>query len=299
MSREIRVTMHWGRRSTAALLSVLLAACGTPEPETQARPAMWLVADDDTKIYLLGSMHALPASTDWNHGKVGAVITASDELVMELSPDELAKAGTVFQALAPRSAPLAMDRRLPADALAGYRALEASGGDFGGDALDDWAVMVLMGQRVAQNAALDPGNGVESRLTAQFRADGKPIGGLETARTQLTLFETLDPATQRALLTNAAKGAKDARQEVGKLTAAWARGDVAALERVINEDVDAVPAARRAIITDRNHSWMLWTKARMDRPGTVLMAVGAGHLVGADGLPALLKADGYTVTRVQ
>lgn len=76
MSREIRVTMHWGRRSTAALLSVLLAACGTPEPETQARPAMWLVADDDTKIYLLGSMHALPASTDWNHGKVGAVITA-------------------------------------------------------------------------------------------------------------------------------------------------------------------------------------------------------------------------------
>lgn len=260
---------------------------------------MWLVADEDTKIYLLGSMHALPSGTDWDDGKVGAAIGAADELVMELAPGELANAGAVFQALAPRSTPLAMDKRLPPDALAGYRALEANGGDFGGDALDDWAVMVLMGQRVAQNAALDPGNGVESRLTERFRAGGKPIGGLETARAQLMLFETLDPATQRALLTRAARGAKDAAQDVGELTAAWSRGDVAALEKLINEDVDAVPAARRAIITDRNHDWMLWTRQRMERPGTVLMAVGAGHLVGPDGLPALLGEAGYKVTRVQ
>ncbi len=260
---------------------------------------MWLVADDDTKIYMLGAMHALPTGTDWENGKVADAIGAADELVMELAPDELANAGAIFQALAPRTVPLPMAERLPPAALAGYRALEASGGDFGGDALDDWAVMVMMGQRVAQNAELAPSDGVETRLTARFRADGKPIGGLETARSQLMLFETLDPATQRALLTSAAEGAGDAAKEVGALTSAWSRGDVAALEKVINEDVDAVPAARRAIITDRNHSWMLWTKKRMDRSGTVLMAVGAGHLVGADGVPALLEAQGYKVTRVQ
>lgn len=260
---------------------------------------MWLVADADTRIYLLGSMHALPSGTDWDHGKVGDAIAAADELVMELSPQELANAGATFQTLAPSTRPLAMEKRLPPEALAEYRTLEASGSEFGGDALDDWAVMVLMGQRVAQNARLDPGNGVESRLTARFRADGKPIGGLETARGQLMLFETLDPAAQRVLLTNAARSAGDAAKEVGALTSAWSRGDVAALEKVINEDVDAVPAARRAILTDRNHRWMLWTKKRMDRPGTVLMAVGAGHLVGADGLPTLLASQGYTVTRVQ
>ncbi|MDR7060220.1 TraB/GumN family protein [Sphingopyxis sp. BE235] len=277
----------------------LLMGCGTAEPARQARPAMWLVADDDTKIYMLGAMHALPRGTDWKGGKVAEAVGTADELVMELSPAELAKAGAVFQALAPRTAPLAMEKRLPPQALAGYRALEASGGDFGGDTLDDWAVMVLMGQRVAQNAELDSSDGVETRLTRQFKDARKPIGGLETAREQLMLFETLDPTTQRTLLTRSAQKSGDAAKDVGALTAAWGRGDVAALEKVINEDVDAVPAARKAIITDRNRRWSAWVQKRLEQPGTVLMAVGAGHLVGADGVPAMLEADGLKVTRVQ
>ncbi|MGB3802460.1 MAG: TraB/GumN family protein, partial [Sphingopyxis granuli] len=88
-------------------------------------------------------------------------------------------------------------------------------------------------------------------------------------------------------------------REVGALADAWSRGDVAALEAVINADVEAVPAARKAILTDRNRRWSAWVKRRMDRPGTLLVAVGAGHLIGPEGVPALLEADGLTVTRVQ
>lgn len=266
-----------------------------------AKPAMWLVEDDDTRIYLLGTMHALPAGTDWDDGEVGKAIASADELILELSPDQLAAVGAEFQRLAPRDTPLAIDKRLPAPALTAYRTLEASGPGrpFGGDALDDWAVMVMMGQRVAQNARLLPSNGVETGLTAHFNEAGKPIGGLESARAQLMMFETLDPATQRLLLTRAAAGADKAVAEVETLTAAWSRGDVKALETMINEDVDAVPAARATIITDRNRRWSIWAKQRMTKPGTLLVAVGAGHLVGADGLPALLEADGLKVTRVQ
>lgn len=260
---------------------------------------MWLVADDDTQIYMLGAMHALPRGTDWDGGKVADAIGSADELVMELSPRELAEAGAAFQVLAPRTTPLAMEQRLSPSVLAGYRALEASGGDFGGDTLDDWAVMVLMGQRVAQNAELDSSNGVETRLTQQFEDARKPIRGLETAREQLMFFETLDPATQRTLLIRAAEKSGEAVKEVDALTTAWGRGDVAALERVINEDVDTVPAARKAIITDRNRRWSAWVRGRMEQPGTVLMAVGAGHLVGPDGVPAMLEAQGLKVVRVQ
>lgn len=260
---------------------------------------MWLVEDADTRIYVLGTMHALPRGTDWDEGKVAGAIREADELVVELSPAELAAAGDMFQKLAPRNAPLAMEARLSGAALTRYRALEASGDGFGGEKLDDWAVMVLMGQRVARNAELSSADGVETGLTAEFEAAGKPIGGLETAEAQLMLFETLDAATQRALLTRAAEESGDAVKEVGILTAAWACGDVAALDRVINEDVDAVPAARKAIITDRNRRWSAWVKTRMGRPGTVLMAVGAGHLVGSDGVPAILEAEGMKVSRVQ
>jgi uncharacterized protein YbaP (TraB family) len=288
-----------GRRTAAALFACLLAACSPPKVTFEAHPAMWLAEDGDTRIYMLGTMHALPGSTDWDRGKVAEAIAAADELVMELSPAELAAAGEEFQRLAPRRAPLAMEERLAPAALAGYRALEADGPDFQAEALDDWAVMVLMGQRVAQKAALSSDDGVEAGLTEEFRAAGKPISGLETAHSQLMLFETLDPATQRALLTRAAEGAGDAVADVRALTDAWSRGDVAALENVINEDVDAVPAAREAIITARNRVWSSWVKQRMARPGTVLVAVGAGHLVGSDGLPAMLAAEGVTVRRVQ
>lgn len=260
---------------------------------------MWLVADDDTQIYMLGAMHALPRGIHWDGGMVANAIGSADELVMELSPAQLAEAGEVFQSLAPRTAPLVMENRLPASSLAGYRTLEASGSDFGGDMLDDWAVMVLMGQRVAQNAELDSSNGVETRLTEKFNDARKPIRGLETAREQLMVFETLDPATQRTLLIRAAEKSGEAVKEVDALTSAWGRGDVAALERVINEDVDAVPAARRAILTDRNRRWSAWVRERMAQPGTVLMAVGAGHLVGPDGVPAMLEAEGLKVARVQ
>ncbi|WP_255247012.1 TraB/GumN family protein [Sphingopyxis sp. GW247-27LB] len=288
-----------GRRVAAALFACLLAACSPPKVTFDAHPAMWLAEDGDTRIYLLGTMHALPESTDWDRGKVAEAVAAADELVMELSPEELAAAGEEFERLAPRRAPLPMDERLTPAALAQYHALEAGGPDFRADALDDWAVMVLMGQRVAQKAALSSDNGVEARLTEDFRAAGKPIGGLETARSQLMLFETLDPATQRALLAKAAEGASDAVADVRALTDAWSRGDVAALEKVINEDVDAVPAAREAIITGRNRVWSAWVKRRMAQPGTLLVAVGAGHLVGADGVPAMLAAEGVKVRRVQ
>lgn len=301
MTRRDSLFRQQGRRFAVALFACLLAAC-SPAPEAEvAKPAMWLVADDDTRIFLLGTMHALPAGTEWDGGEVGKAIASADELILELSPDQLAAVGAEFQRLAPREAPLAMDKRLPAPALAAYRTLEASGAGqpFGGDALDDWAVMVMMGQRVAQNAALLPSNGVETGLTVQFKDAGKPIGGLESALAQLMMFETLDPATQRTLLTKAAAGAGDAVPTVEALTAAWARGDVKALEAMINEDVDAVPAARATIITDRNRRWSLWAKQRMAKPGALLVAVGAGHLVGPDGVPALLEAEGFRVTRVQ
>ena len=70
---------HGGRRIAAALLPLLLAACGS-QPTVEARPAMWLVEDGDTHVYMLGTMHALPAGTDWDGGKVATAVAAADEI---------------------------------------------------------------------------------------------------------------------------------------------------------------------------------------------------------------------------
>ena len=63
--------------------------------------------------------------------------------------------------------------------------------------------------------------------------------------------------------------------------------------------IGPAPAARKALLTDRNRRWSAWVEQRLNRPGTVLMAVGAGHLVGDDAVPAMLAAEGYKVVRVQ
>ena len=131
-----------------------------------------------------------------------------------------------------------------------------------------------------------------------MRRDGK-LSGDEGAARPAVLFETLDPATQRTLLVRAAENSARAQSDVLAMTSAWSRGDTDALAKVVNEDVDEVPAARKAIITERNRRWSAWVERRLGQPGTVLMAVGAGHLVGVDSVPVLLAARGLKVTRIQ
>lgn len=289
-----------GIRSTimAICAAILLSACSRPDIE-QARPALWLVSDDDTSIYLLGTMHALPDHMEWQTGPVRKAITDADTLILELSPSQSQQAGAIFSKLATRTAPLAITDRLNPAALAGYQALPFTQRLALSDALDDWALMLILGQKAAQDAKLSSRIGVEAQLADAFTAAKKPISGLETAETQLMIFETLSPKTQRLLLNKAIAKAHSASDDVLALLTAWAKGDVTALETKINEDVDETPEAHKRLITDRNQRWATWAVQRMAEPGTLLVAVGAGHMVGPEGLPALLQDRGLTVTRLQ
>src|SRR3546814_17831073 len=127
--------------------------------------------------------------------------------------------------------------------------------------ISDWSSDVCSSD-LAQNAGLSSADGVETGLTEKFKAAGKPIGGFETAREQLMLFETLDAQTQRTLLMRAAEEAEGAVKDVGALTAAWGRGDVAALEKMTPEEIASDPAARKAILTPPHHRWQPRVKRR-------------------------------------
>lgn len=289
-----------GFRAIIAALcaAAMLTACGAPDTQ-QARPALWLVSDDDTSIYLLGTMHALPDHMEWQTGPVRKAIAAADMLILELSPPQAQQAGAIFSKLAARTTPLAVPERLAPAALTQYRSLPLTQRLALSDKLDDWALMLILGQKAAQDAKLSSSIGVEARLTEAFTAAKKPISGLETAESQLMIFETLSPDTQRLLLNKAMTKANSASDDVLALLAAWAKGDVIGLERKINEDVDEAPEAHQRLISERNQRWATWTVQRMAEPGTILLAVGAGHMVGPEGLPALLHDRGLTVTRLQ
>ena len=157
---------------------------------------------------------------------------------------------------------------------------------------------MLMGAMM-RDLGVDRKAGVEQALDTSFTAATKKIEGLETTSQQLGYFAALSEADQRELLTGLVDGSGNAKTDYAKLIAAWSSGDEKALAKVVADDEDLTPHLREVLLRQRNANWAKWLKARLDRPGTVLVAVGAGHLAGPTSVQAMLEKQGVKVERVQ
>ena len=160
------------------------------------------------------------------------------------------------------------------------------------------AAFLLLGVQF-KDMGLEPGSGVETALKKQFLAGGKQIGQLETNAEQLGFFDKLSEPAQRDFL----EGVLDSPAEVGGefqvMLDAWSRGDIAGVAKSFNGDMGESPELMDALIARRNANWANWVRSRMEKPGTVMMAVGAGHLAGDNSVVKMLEKDGLKVRRVQ
>jgi uncharacterized protein YbaP (TraB family) len=89
------------------------------------------------------------------------------------------------------------------------------------------------------------------------------------------------------------------QKQFNSMLAAWTRGDVAAIARNFNAEMEGSPAMSDLLLKQRNANWTRWIEARLGQPGTLMVAVGAGHLAGAHSVQAMLEKRGLKVTRVQ
>jgi uncharacterized protein YbaP (TraB family) len=140
---------------------------------------------------------------------------------------------------------------------------------------------------------------VEQVLMLRFRADQKPIGGLETIEAQFGAFDGLREADQRALLNAVLKGSEMAGADFEAMLSAWLAGDCERLLRGQTDGILAIPAVRQALLDRRNRDWARKIGDMLDKGQQPLIAVGAAHVAGPTGLPVLLRAAGYRVERVQ
>lgn len=290
------------RALLALIASALLASCGGGI-ERDAVPAVWMVRDSDTVIYIAGTIHMLPEGLDWRNGPIVDAIAQSGELVTELSPAELAEAQRIAPAYFYGIKSEPPTQRFVPELQAEYRRIAASNlpRQFDRDRLDDWALALLMAQTVAVQAALDGDNGMDNALIDEFSAAGRPLSGIERAAEQFAQFDAIPASEQRTMLNRLMReiAAGRAKDRLLETVDAWARGDVEALAATVARDAALAPAAHRLLLTDRNRRWADWTQRRMQRPGTLLLAVGAGHLAGPDSLLAMLDARGITPQRLR
>ncbi len=285
--------LHSQKRRRLALVAALLlasipvraAALPTLAVEATSRaveqPALWVLSDADTTIYLFGTFHALDERTDWLARPIRAAFDSADELVLE----------TVVPS----------DPRVLLGALARHEmfAAPAIGAPLvtsGGPSFADTARATMAAGR---SAGLKVDRGADAVLRRIADSEGKPVDGLETFDFQLGMVKAL-PGTAPTTTGNSSKSApNDMRQVLLDMRSAWRRGDGSSFAAVLGNLEAQSPATYRRLFVDRNTHWASWIADRMQRPGTVFVAVGTGHLIGRDSVQRKLAGHGYRTMRIQ
>jgi uncharacterized protein len=265
-----------------------------------AHPAMWKVADSDTTIYLLGTVHALPKGLEWFDGTLATAFEQSQELVTEILEDDPAQmqSAVAAKAMLPKGQSLRMlmtpkKRRAFEAALRAQRMPVASL-----DPFKPWFAAVVLATQKVQSTGYDPNSGVEKVLGARAKALSRPHSALETAEYQLGLFDSLPQNVQLRYLDEVVRLMPSTRDELALMIDAWKRGDAKRLGELMNEEVDE-PELVELLLINRNRQWATWIKTRLDKPGIVFVAVGAGHLAGKGSVQDQLAGKGVATTRVQ
>lgn len=284
------------------LIVALLALCGcqAKPASNDADPALWVVKDADTTIYLFGTVHMLKPGVGWFDDGVKSAFDASDELVLELvMPPADEMQALVSELGMTATGPALPDQLSPAEAAKFRAALPEMG--LSPEALDraePWLAATMLSAAPLRQLGYDEKDGAEAVLTAAAKAGGKKVEGLETAREQLGYFDRLPLTAQRALLVDTLEDLPKAGETIDRMVAAWSAGDADGIARLMNEDLSRSPELADALLAQRNRKWADWLATRMKKPGTVFVAVGAGHLAGNAGVQSELAKRGLKAERV-
>jgi hypothetical protein len=296
------MTNHFRRPTRLLTLAVVtsLAVCTASAAQTSAaaRSFLWKVQSGERVLYLAGSVHALTAGVYPLNPAFERAFEASDMLIEEidlaeadlltLGPMLLAKGvyqdGRTFdRAVSPETVSLVTERLPSPLTIDLIRPMKP------------WMVMLTLTAMQVQAAGLDASLGLDKYFFDKAAAAGKTIVGLETAESQIDRFDRMPEPLQEQLLRSALADLDTQSGELTSIVEAWQRGDAASLEETLLAAFTEYPGAYQSLIVERNHNWMPRLEACLARPSPCLVVVGAAHLVGRDGLLALLQGKGYRI----
>ncbi|QIF80224.1 TraB/GumN family protein [Brevundimonas sp. 'scallop'] len=274
------------------------AAPAAPAPIQGEGPALWVVKDADSTLYLFGSVHVLRPTTGWASPRVEAAFDSASDIWFEISnPDDQAAIMPLIQqhGLSPEtplSSRLTSEENAELDAAA--KAMGASAAQL--QPMKPWLAALSLSVAPLIKAGYDPKSGVELVLKARAEAAGKPIHGFETIDKQVGILAGMPDDVQLVFLRETLKDYENAATKLDEMVEAWAKGDVATLDRVtITEMKEASPALYQAVLVDRNTDWANQIQTLLEGSGTAFIAVGAAHLTGDDSVQAILQKRGVTV----
>jgi len=285
-------------RACASLIAALAVAA--PLTAQTGRGLIWSVEKDGKTGWLVGSMHALtaadyplPASFTTAFSRADTVIEEADleaagspELMLAVASKGMYRDGqTLETVLPPATYALLRDRSskagLPVEMVR---------------MMKPWMAAITLSAMEIQRAGLDPQQGVDAFYRRQVTATGKQFQALETPEQQMDFLANLAPDVQVAQLTESLQDGEAAGTQLRGLAAAWRTGDTAAIEREVMKSRSESPAVYEAVVAGRNRTWLPRLETCLTTRSCFIV-VGAAHMVGPDGIVALLRQRGYKVTQ--
>lgn len=301
-----KLLLALGLAASPTALSAQTAPAPAPAPAAQpatvdADPALWVVKDADTTIYLFGTIHVLKPGLSWFDEGVKKAFDESQEVVLEMvMPDPQAMTALIQRLAITTSGPALPDKLAPDKKAAYLKALSDLGLPANAfDRTDPWFASTNLSLLPLIKLGYDPAAGAEAKITEAAKTARKTVTGLETAEQQLGYFESMSDAAQIALLNSTVAELPKMQPMIENMVSAWAAGDPDKLGAIMNEGLTDTPEVAKILLTDRNQRWADWIDTRLEKPGTVFVAVGAGHLAGKDSVIADLEKKKLKVTRVK
>ena len=293
---------------SAVALCLSLPACAQQPAQAPARaandadPALWVVKGKQTTIYLFGTIHVLRPGLTWFDEAVKSAFDKADEVKLEIvMPDQATMQGLVqATGVAPAGTP-PLTQRLPEGKRAAFTKAVTDLG-LPANALDrfkPWLAATQLSVAPLSKLGYDSANGPEEVITEAAKQAHKPLSGLETPQQQLGFFGSLSDKAQLQFLESTVDELPTLDKQMASMVDEWARGDPEALAREMNDELKSSPEVAKVLLVDRNRNWAQWIKHRMTKPGTVFIAVGAGHLAGPDSVQAQLAKLGLKAERVK
>jgi len=290
------------RTRRLASLVLIFAALLAAAHSAHAEPAIWVVKGPHATVYLFGTIHALRKSDSWHSAKIDAAIQQSQTLWLEIPnvDDAASMQPLVMQLGMDQVHPLST--KLTADQLGKLTKAANTVGLPGGEAMFEtfkpWLAALTLSIAPLMQAGYDPSTGVEIELKPEFVKANKSVKGFETAEQQMRYFADMPERVQIDFLNSELDDFDTAIDKFKKMLAAWSAGDTDSLDKLNNADFrDKYPDLFQTLVVKRNQNFTTQIQDLLKGDGISFVAIGAGHLVGKDGVPAMLEKQGYKVIR--
>ncbi|HEX6163544.1 MAG TPA: TraB/GumN family protein [Vicinamibacterales bacterium] len=286
-------------RVIAAILAVVLASPAALA-QNSGRHFLWKVEGEGSSAYLLGSLHVLTADFYPLSETINRAFTESKTLVEEVDIDETSDPAVMMAALskAMLTGGQTLDQVVAPDTFAEVkkRAEQVGMPMMALQRMKPWLVAITLMAPTLQAAGFKPELGIDRHFFDRAKDAGMKRQALETMAYQLERFDALPPKLQEELLKTTMEDLDKEVAAVKELAQAWTFGNVAEMEK-LTMTLKEVPELYQRLLVERNQNWVPHVETCLKQKAACFIVVGAAHLVGPDGLPALLTKKGYKVTQ--